>query len=183
MKVEDCHGGMKLSVAEGWNQTEKDWKFLIEDPKNVCMIAAYDQQIIGTTTAINYSDKTAWIGMVLVDKEFRGLGVSKALLSRVFDELKTSTSIKLDATIKGLPVYKKFDFNSEYSILRLLSSSNNLHKNLSKETNLIKSIQQDYLEEIISLDEQVFGANRSKLIRYLFREFPNKAWWFKNKNH
>ena len=92
MQLGDIGGAMKLSNAEGWNQTEKDWKFLIENPQNFCMLAESSKKIIGTTTAINYSNQVAWIGMVLVDKEYRGRGVSNSILT---DILKKSASCKL----------------------------------------------------------------------------------------
>ena len=72
MQLGDIGGAMRLSTEQGWNQTKMDWKLLIENPQNVCLLAASGKKIIGTTTAINYSNNVAWIGMVLVDKEYRG---------------------------------------------------------------------------------------------------------------
>ncbi len=66
MELSDIGSAMKLLNTEGWNQTEKEWKLLIENPENVCMVAESDNKVIGTTTAINYSNQVAWIGMVLV---------------------------------------------------------------------------------------------------------------------
>lgn len=40
----DIAGAMKLSNAEGWNQTEKDWKFLVQNPQNICMLAECDKE-------------------------------------------------------------------------------------------------------------------------------------------
>src|SRR5947209_16115471 len=87
MQLDDVHHGMRLSTAEGWNQTEKDWKLLIENPDNFCLLAEANGKVIGTTTAINYANEETWIGMVLVDKEYRGLGVSKALLTDIFEKV------------------------------------------------------------------------------------------------
>ena len=39
MELSDIVSGMKLSNAEGWNQTEKDWRLLVENTENVCMVA------------------------------------------------------------------------------------------------------------------------------------------------
>src|SRR4051794_7907903 len=114
----DVEAGMRLSTAEGWNQTEKDWKFLIENSHNICLVAETDNKVIGTTTAIGYSNEIAWIGMVLVDKNYRGRGVSKLLLQNILEKLKSFRSIKLDATPAGREVYKRFGFKDEYSITR-----------------------------------------------------------------
>jgi hypothetical protein len=46
MQQGDIVYAMKLSNAEGWNQTEKDWNLLIESPQNVCLVAEYNKKII-----------------------------------------------------------------------------------------------------------------------------------------
>src|ERR1044072_5441540 len=84
MQLDDVRQGMRLSTAEGWNQSEKDWQLLIENPDNICLLAEANGTVIGTTTAVDYAIEETWIGMVLVDKAYRGLGVSKALLTEIF---------------------------------------------------------------------------------------------------
>lgn len=172
---------MKLSNAESWNQTEKDWRLLIKSPQNVCLLAECNNQVIGTTTAMNYANQIAWIGMVLVDTEWRGQGVSKLLLTNILKQLEPFPSIKLDATPAGQQVYKKFGFKDEYLITRLVTGS---MKNLSLDNDpiLAESIQSKDIEEIIALDEQVFGANRRPLIESLIKRYPRKAWLLKRNN-
>jgi GNAT superfamily N-acetyltransferase len=182
MQLSDIEMGMRLSRAEGWNQTEKDWKLLLENTENVCMAAEWDNKVIGTTTAINYSNDVAWIGMVLVDKDYRGRGISKLLLTNVFEKLDSCKSIKLDATPAGQQVYKKLDFADEYLVARMTNTS---VKNLSSADDndiIIEQVQLKDIPEIIALDELVFGANRTRLIEYLVKEYPNKAWMLKRNN-
>jgi hypothetical protein len=172
---------MKLSNAEGWNQTERDWRLLIETPQNVCLLVECNKKIIGTTTAMNYANQIAWIGMVLVAKEWRGQGVSKLLLANILKKLESFASIKLDATPAGQRVYEKFGFKDEYLIARLVTGSmNNL--SLDDDTILAESIRLKDIEEIIALDERVFGANRSTLIESLIKRYPHKAWMLKRNN-
>ena len=182
MKLNDISEAMKLSMAEGWNQTEKDWKLFVENPGSVCMVAECDNKVIGTTTTINYSNQVAWIGMVLVDKEYRGHGVSKSLLAAIFKNLESCKSIKLDATPAGQQVYKKFDFKDEYLVTRMINLS---VKNLSSDVDndiLPEPIQQKDIKEIIALDEIIFGANRAQLIQSLLREYPGKGEFVKRNN-
>jgi len=181
MQLSDVEAGMRLSTAEGWNQTEIDWKFFIESRQNICLVAEADDKVIGTTTAINYSDKIAWIGMVLVDKNYRGRGVSKILLENVLEKLKPCRSIKLDATPAGREVYKKFGFKDECLITRMTNSSIKNFSNTNKKY-LIESIQWNDIKEISGLDETIFGANRKLLIEYLIRNFSHKAWSVKRDN-
>lgn len=181
MEPGDTGSGMMLSNAEGWNQTEKDWRLLIENVENVCLVAESGNKVIGTTTAINYSNQIAWIGMVLVDTEYRGLGISKSLLTNIFKKLEHCKSIKLDATPDGQQVYKKLDFTDEYGIVRMTNPS---VKNVAAVDADIQPepVQLQDIREIIELDEFIFGANRKQLITYLVNEYPSRAWFIKRNN-
>jgi len=181
MHPRDIVYAMKLSNAEGWNQTEKDWELLIASPQNVCLLAECNKKIIGTTTAMNYANQIAWIGMVLVAKECRGQGVSRLLLTNVLKKLESFPSIKLDATSAGQRVYEKFDFKDEYLITRLVTGS---MQNLSfdDDTILVESIRLKDIEEIIALDEYVFGTNRRQLVESLIKRYPHKAWLLKRNS-
>lgn len=177
----DLRGAMRLSTEQGWNQTETDWKLIIENPQNSCLLAEYHGKIIGTTAAMNYANEVAWINMVLVDKEYRGHGISKLLLENIFIELKNCKAIKLDATPEGQQVYKQFNFIDEYSISRMtIDSIKNLSMNPDDE--LTEPITLNHLPEIIAYDKQVFGVNRSSLIESLVKEYPQHAWMLK-RNH
>lgn len=182
LQLSDIDSAMKLSSAEGWNQTKNDWKFLIENLENICMAAECDNKTIGTTTAINYSNQVIWIGMVLVDKEYRGYGVSKTLLTKIFEKLKFCKSVKLDATLDGQHVYKKFNFKDQYSIVRMVGAAIKNLPCVEDNDLLIETINLNDVPEIIALDEFAFGANRSVLIEFLVREFPNKGWVLKKKD-
>ena len=182
IQFDDIGGVMRLSLEQGWNQTEKDWKLLIEGPQNVCLLAECANKIVGTTTAINYSNDVAWIGMVLVDKEYRKQGLSKLLLDEIFNLLKSCKSIKLDATPEGQEVYKKFNFKEEYLITRLINTS---MVNLSSEDDdhLLEPIQVKDIIEISAFDKIVFGTNRIQLIESIINEYPNKAWLLNRNNY
>jgi predicted GNAT family N-acyltransferase len=182
MRPTDITGAMKLSTAEGWNQTANDWKFLIENPRNTCIVAEYSNTIIGTTTAMNYSGKVAWIGMVLVDKEFRGQGVSMSMLTDILKKLSSFKSVKLDATPAGQNVYKIFGFKDEFEIVRMTNLSVANISVQNDEKIFAECIEPKTLREIIDFDEYIFGVNRSSLIKYLLSEYPQKAWMIKRNN-
>jgi len=178
----DITGAMKLSTAEGWNQTENDWKFLIENPRNTCIVAEYSNTIIGTTTAMNYSNKLAWIGMVLVDKEFRGQGVSASLLTAVLKKLSSFRSVKLDATPAGQNIYKKFGFMDEFEILRMTNLAIADVTVEADENILPEPVASNDVKQISHFDQNIFGVNRPLLIRYLLSEYPQNAWMIKRNN-
>jgi GNAT superfamily N-acetyltransferase len=175
----DIEQALRLSKAEGWNQTEKDWQLLIQNSENVCLAAETGGKIAGTATAINYENDVAWIGMVLVDPEYRGQGLSKTLLSALFEQLKTCRSVKLDATPAGQPVYRKFGFKDEYLIHRMTSDSVSLKSLSNESTSFAEPVHLNNIPEIVDLDKQVFGANRKQLIEFLVENYTDNAWMTK----
>ncbi len=181
LTIEDIGDALKLSKSEKWNQTEDDWKFLIETPENICLAAIEDHKIVGTATATVYDSKVAWIGMVLVNKNYRGKGISKLLLSCLFDKLEHCSSIKLDATPAGQPVYQKFNFKDEYKLLRMTNISGELTGLPYNSENGIRQVSVDDIPEIVSYDEHVFGANRQALIEYLFNNNQENSWILKQR--
>ena len=87
MRATDLVALMQIKNDENWNQTEEDWLFLIKSNPKCCLVAILENRVIGTVTAINYHQKLAWIGMMLVSKKYRGLGISKILLNTVIENL------------------------------------------------------------------------------------------------
>jgi len=182
MQPGDIESAMKLSEAEGWNQTKKDWQLFLEDDGNICIVAESGSKVVATTTAINYSNQVAWIGMVLVNKAFRGRGISQSLLTSVIEKLERCKSIKLDATPQGQQVYKKLGFEDEYLIARMTISSMKDFSLATNKSSFPKLIHNNDHPQVIALDENSFGANRMQLIGSLLREFPAKAWMLKQNN-
>ena len=181
MELRDVESAIRLSNAEGWNQTEADWKFLIGHPDHVCLLVECDEKIIGTTTAITYSNQVAWIGMVLVDKAFRRQGVSALLLTEILKKIESIPCIKLDATLDGQRVYNKFGFNVEYQILRMVNPSwSGLPVGDDESEAML--IQNEEIEKIVELDAMVFGANRKNLIEHLNSHNQPKGWMLKSND-
>lgn len=178
LRTEDMKAVMELSATEGWNQTAQDWKFLLEDPRNMCVAAVSGDKVIGTTVALDYGGQLAWIGMVLVNKAHRGKGVSKLLLQYIFESCKAA--MKLDATALGEPVYRRFGFLQEYTISRMVHiSAANIsihHDGLSRQAS------SKHFPRIVSLDETALGIEREKLIAYYLQQYPGKAWVLEGDN-
>lgn len=174
-------GLMKLKDAEGWNQLEKDWAFLISYKESVNLVAVLDDHIVGTVTAINYDNTVAWIGMMLVDRDYRGRGIAKLLLLETIEKLKKLRSIKLDATPVGRPVYLKLGFRDEYTLYRMTNPS--VSKiSLGDAPFRTEQIQPADIPAVAAFDKNVFGADRTELIRHLYGSYPEIAWLIKESN-
>ena len=173
MTSADIPAGMRLKELAGWNQTAADWRrFLARSPEG-CFVAEVGTRVCGTVTTIAFEDRFAWIGMVLVDPEYRSRGFGTALLERAIhylDELDLS-AVKLDATPQGKPLYEKLGFRSEYEIGRW-TRRQPAGAATPARTGVRESASPALVESICELDRQVFGADRSGLLMSLHEEAP-----------
>lgn len=174
MDLTDLPQAMNLSQNEGWNQTERDWRLLLDNPENKCLVAVYRDKVIGTATAINYSDLEVWIGMVLVDKDLRRQGIGSMLVEAIIGLFKGIKSVKLDATPAGIHVYEKIGFIEERLLYRMVCHS---FKGISYKE--IESgpepVRLADLDELIELDKEIFGVGRRSLLETIIRNYQGKA--------
>ena len=112
MRPADIPFGLELCRQAGWNQLEDDLRRLLELAPEGFFLAEDDGRPCGAASAVAYGVHTAWIGMVLVHKDFRRRGIGAQLMARCIETLRARRieSIKLDATDQGRPVYLKLGF-------------------------------------------------------------------------
>jgi GNAT superfamily N-acetyltransferase len=176
MTEQDVPGGLRLNTLSGWNQTAADWQRFLENSLRGCFVMEHDGNVVGTATTISYENRFAWIGMVLVDPEYRKQGIGTELLEKTIEYLDSShiATMKLDATPQGKPIYERLGFVEEYEIerwiLKRLPGAN--PKAYSSTFAPLSDVQR---EQIIQFDKELFGADRSFLLRALCEEAPEFA--------
>jgi len=170
MTTADVPAGMRLKDLAGWNQTPADWRRFLANSPHGCFVAEVEGQVVGTAATIVYEERFAWIGMVLVDPEFRGRGIGTRLLEKAIEHLDAGgiRTMKLDATPQGRPIYEKLGFESEYEIERWRL------KRPAPETAAASGPGQ-VSNGVLQLDREVFGADRGQLLRSLATDAPEFA--------
>ena len=163
----DIAPGMRLKNLAGWNQTPEDWVRFLQANPHGCFVAEYEGQVAGTVATIIYEGRLAWIGMVLVDPQFRGKGIGTALLATAVRYLdgQRIACIKLDATPLGKPLYERMGFKTEYEIER----------RVLKRTSIVAPPAACQIEDpgpILAADRDFFGADRSALLRSIIAAAP-----------
>jgi len=166
MATKDIPEAMRLKDVAGWNQTAGDWERFLSASPDGCFVAEEKGRVIGTSATIAYEGRFAWIGMVVVDHLHRGNGLGTALLERAIQYLDSCglPCMKLDATPQGKLLYKKFGFVSEYEIDRWMLKRQPEKKRVGK--------PRVEIGDVLRLDREVFGADRSMLLRSLAEEAP-----------
>jgi N-acetylglutamate synthase-like GNAT family acetyltransferase len=173
MRASDIDDGLRLCRISGWNQVGRDWEQFLTLTPDGARVAEHDGLVVGTVATVRYDTQFGWIGMVLVDPVVRGRGVGTLLLDPAVELLSDMPLIRLDATSAGHDLYLTRNFTEEGLIHRLQGIAPGLadptHDGVRRMTD------QD-IAEVSALDEQIFGANRATMLRWMLQGAPEYAW-------
>jgi GNAT superfamily N-acetyltransferase len=177
MTLADIAVGMRLKEMAGWNQTEEDWQRFLKPNPDGCFVAEWNGHVAGTVATIIYGNTLAWVGMVLVDSRFRGKGIGTALLTKALADLdaRQVPCVKLDATPEGRPIYERQGFHAEFAIERcILRRSNKASAPVTtpKRMQIANSGSTQAIDAIMTMDLEVFGADRGALLRSVAEGAP-----------
>jgi GNAT superfamily N-acetyltransferase len=156
---------MDLSAAAGWNQTAEDWnRFLRLAPEGSLGIEA-DGRIVSTCTLLCYGAELAWLGMVLTHPAYRRRGFARQLVEAVLrvGQEKGLTTIKLDASDEGFPLYESLGFVQEQVVERWAGRPG--------VTQARELCARDHSLPL-DLDREAFGVDRAFLLRDLAETNP-----------
>lgn len=162
----DIPAAYRLSADAGWNQTEDDWRLLMDLAPEGCLGIEVDGCLVATTTQICYGRKLSWIGMVLTHRQYRRQGLASKLLASCLEQaeqLQVET-IKLDATDQGQGLYETFGFHAEQEVQRWSRPGD--------DSGILPIKKNSTEEPWRTLDSTVFGADRSRLLERLGRRCP-----------
>src|SRR5687767_11750255 len=171
MTLDDVAAGQALSRASGWNQRADDWTLLLsENPGRFVAAVADDGRVVGTAGAACYGNALAWVCMVLVDAAARGQGVGTRLMEAVLERLDDMALVGLDATPQGRRVYARLGFAEDRTFLRL-----GAERTAVAATDVsVRRLEPADMDEILAMDRDVFGADRSYVLRWALDRAP--AW-------
>ena len=175
LRESDIPAALRLNELARWNQTENDWLRLLRLEPNGCFCATMEGDVVGTTTTTTYRPELAWIGMVLVDPERRQLGIATKLMNVAMEYLSKTevTTIKLDATGVGFPLYQNLGFKEESLIERWVGVA-------GPESVAGSPLDTEAHRQALVLDREAFGADRSKLVEMLIDDYYIKSRIVKN---
>jgi len=171
MTVDDIHAGLRLCRASGWNQLESDWRVFLNWNPSACRVAERDGNIVGTIAALRYGDCFSWLSMVLVEPTERGAGIGTRLLQEGLAMLREDC-VRLDATPLGRPIYARNGFVDECPLSRMTAT---VHA-ADFVAGSARPMREEDLAHVFLHDREVFGADRSRLLRALFQLAPAYAW-------
>jgi len=115
---------------------------------------------IGTTI---FHRDSAWLASIIVHPDHRGNGYGTKITQQLVDSIDTRkyTTIYLDATDLGYPVYKKLGFQQEAAYAHLRSAENITGMQFS---NKIISYEPGYFQQLLQLDKAISCEDRQDTI-------------------
>lgn len=104
----------RISTLVGWNQTEADWRRLLELFPTSCFGGWVDGSLVATSTLATYDNRIGWIGMVLVDERYRHRGYGGAIFETALEAGHSAglEILGLDATDAGRNIYDGYEFET-----------------------------------------------------------------------
>ncbi|MGM4915085.1 GNAT family N-acetyltransferase [Rhizobium sp. 768_B6_N1_8] len=157
---EHLNGAVRLSREAGWPHRLEDWQVVLDVSKGV---VALDEtgKVVGTTLMTPYGDDCATINMVIVDASMRGRGVGRRLMDEAL-RLGGARPLRLIATADGLSLYEKLGFRETGHVFQ--------HQGVVGQVPHpahVEAATAADLAEMMAIDRDAFGADRSSLISKL----------------
>ena len=160
---------------EGWVDILIPFDFYTKSDFCFPIKFSIDKIIIGIGSAIIHDD-VAWLGHIIVHKDYRNNGIGQLITQTLIDKANeyNCTTIYLIATELGEPVYRKKGFMTETRYL--------FHKNVSQEDWIISDkicpYDKKYKKHFLYFDRLISGENRLPHLE----QYLNNAFVYDNNN-
>jgi len=170
MRHGDIPFAIRLTNLEGWGITESDFERIIRLDPTGSFVADLGKRRVGMATTTSYGSEVAWIGNVVVEELVRGRHIGQQLVQQAVVYLRASgiRKIALYCMWKNAPFYEKLGFIRDGRFLRLRRSTPSYKPR--PEHNQRRGSSSSHLSRMLSVDKRTFGADRSKLLRYLLND-------------
>ena len=170
--------GLRLSEAASWNQTERDWLYLLQTGLAYGFEDA-GGDLVASMVLTPYAADLLWVSMVLVSAKARQQGLASALLRHESTVAQRANRISmLDATPAGREVYLKLGYHDLFGITRWRRPAGSPSSPASRGSRPLRIV-----EPWLGWDEARFGPNRAVLLTMLASDRPDLAWqWGHSRN-
>jgi len=177
MRSQDLSFAVRLSNQEKWGTPRSDFERILWLNPRGSFLDLDSNSRIGMITTVAFGDDLAWIGNVIVDKQFRGRHIGQSLVEHAVAYLKSIRvkCVGLYCFSNSVGFYDKLGFVKDLEFVRL-----------RKDDKLTYPIVQEFskpltLSRLIEIDRKCFGADRSKLLRALIQTSHGTYFGFSNR--
>jgi len=173
LEKEDIGFAVSLTEEEGWYYTARELEVMLRmDPEGSFVFE--DREPLGFATCVTYG-RTGVLGHLIVSKKGRGRKIGDSLVHAAVDYMssKDVDSILVLATLEAVKLYQRHGFEIRDEISCMHSRlDDNFDRSPSASCTLL--VESD-LDEVIEIDQRLFGDDRERLIRILHHEAPQHS--------
>jgi ribosomal protein S18 acetylase RimI-like enzyme len=173
MRFDDIPYALRLTDQERWGVTHRDLTRILKlDPKG-SLVATEGSRRVALITTTRYGRKLAWIGNVIVDRNYRGVHIGQSLVHSAVEYLRKFNveHVALYCFDENVKFYRRLGFVRDVPFARLRRKPIPL-RSTSATTAAPQALP---LRAVLSVDKKAFGADRSRLIRMVLR--TEAAWY------
>lgn len=172
MTGDDVPAGLALSRQAGWNQLEADWRRALALQPDGCFVAD-EGGVVGVCCTCVFGP-VAWVALMLVDAAQRRRGIGLALMEHALAFLDGAkvTSVRLDATPMGRPLYERLGFAPQFVLSRYAGT---LPVDDVPASAQVVAVPRERWEALAALDESVTRTARREFLLRLFAEQPGEV--------
>ncbi|MGW4999096.1 GNAT family N-acetyltransferase [Streptomyces hydrogenans] len=152
-----------LSQNRGWLREEHKWGLLLTAGTGYGIDDPDGEGLLACCVVTSYGSELAAIGMVLVAERYARRGVGRRLMRHVLEEAG-ETPLTLYATPNGQPLYEGLGFTE---IGRSAMVKGHFSATVPAPPVTVRPATADDLQEILRLDQEIFGLDRTPLITRL----------------
>ncbi|MFB7936909.1 GNAT family N-acetyltransferase [Streptomyces sp. NPDC056049] len=152
-----------LSENRGWLREEHKWGLLLTAGTGYGIDDPAGDGLLACCVVTSYGPELAAIGMVLVAERYARRGVGRRLMRHVLAE-SGGTPLTLHATANGQPLYEGLGF-TEIGRAEMLKGRFSAAGPVPRIP--VRPATADDLQEILRLDKEIFGLDRTPLITRL----------------
>lgn len=176
----DVGAGVRLCRQSHWNQVARDWEqFLHLTPGGATVAVDEAGEVVGSVATMRYraadagSPATlAWLAMVLVDPAHRGTGIGTSLLERGLTRAGDVTTVGLDATPLGRPLYEKLGFRADSTFTRLERHPSEVPQGRRRGAAAVRRTTPADWAGLAALDARATGLERRAMLEWLHAGAP-----------
>lgn len=160
---DEAHEVIKVMRKIGWDHPLEQIRQNILWGGQGSFCLAFGERIVATAICLKYSQRLAWIGLVISDPEYQRRGFARRLMNHAMEYLSDVESIMLDASTAGFPVYDKMGFQSLYKIHVYTGAAQHFSASPA-----IRRMTTDDLPVVIDMDCRIMGLPRPQVLNWLF---------------
>jgi GNAT superfamily N-acetyltransferase len=165
MHQRDIPFAVRLANLEAWGIPTRDFKRILSLDPQGSFVATEGHRRVGLATTTHYGNQIAWIGNVVVKKQYRQRHIGQQLVEHAVSYLQKGRvrHIALYSFKENFRFYRKLGFEQGPRFVRLR------REHVSGPGLVVSRLLAEplTLSSVLALDKRAFGANRRRLITVL----------------